>query len=223
MKLTHLVTFEGTIHCITGLAIRGMNNEINIGGADSEVIKNPLTGEPYIPGSSIKGKMRSQLERKHGMYNKHGEQDDSKPCQCGRPNCLTCTIFGAHMNPGAKSAPTRIIVRDATLSEATRKQIESLPLENGSYLEVKAENMIKRSSGTAESPRFMERVPAGAEFDFEIILQIFKGDNLEKMCDYVEEGLRLVEQSYLGGSGSRGYGKVEFDYGEPDIRAIEEV
>lgn len=225
MKLTHLVTFEGTIRCITGLAIRGMNNEINIGGADSEVIKNPLTGEPYIPGSSIKGKMRSQLERKHGMYDKNGNTDNSKPCQCGKTDCPTCTIFGAHMNPDAKSAPTRIIVRDATLSEATRKQIESLPLENGSYLEVKAENMIKRDSGIAakKALRFMERVPAGAEFDFEIILQIFEGDNLEKMCDYVKEGLRLVEQSYLGGSGSRGYGKVEFDYGEPDIRAIEEV
>lgn len=223
MKLTHLITFKGTLRCITGLAIRGMNNDINIGGADSEVIKNPLTGEPYIPGSSIKGKIRSQLERKYGMYNRHGDMDSSKPCQCGRSDCLTCTIFGAHNNPGAKSAPTRIIVRDAPLSEKTRCQIESMPLENGSYLEVKAENMIKRDSGAAESPRFMERVPAGAEFDFEIVLQIFEGDDQEAMCDYIEEGMRLVEQSYLGGSGSRGYGKVEFNYGEPIVCSIREV
>lgn len=223
MKLTHIVTFQGTIKCLTGLAIKGMNNEMNIGGADSEVIKNPLTGEPYIPGSSLKGKMRSQLERKYGMRTKYDEQEFSKPCGCGKTTCPICKIFGAHMNPNAKSAPTRIIVRDANLSEKTRKQIEELPLESGSYLEVKAENLIKRDSGTAESPRFMERVPAGAEFDFEIILQVFENDDVQKLCNYVEEALRLVEASYLGGSGSRGYGKVAFDYGEPDIKTIEKV
>lgn len=223
MKLTHIVTFQGTIKCLTGLAIKGMNNEMNIGGADSEVIKNPLTGEPYIPGSSIKGKMRSQLERKHGIKNQNGTPEFREPCGCGKTTCPICTIFGAHKNSKAKSAPTRIIVRDANLSERTRKQIEELPLESGSYLEVKAENLIKRDSGTAESPRFMERVPAGAEFDFEIILQVFENDDVQKLCDYVEEGLRLVEASYLGGSGSRGYGKVAFDYGEPDIKTIEKV
>lgn len=212
MKLIKMVTVKGTIKCVTGLAIRGMNSELSIGGADSEVVKNPLTGEPYIPGSSLKGKIRSQLERINGMKDRRQTPINDKPCGCGQKSCLICTIFGAHMNPGAQSAPTRIIVRDCVMTDAFRKVIDELPAERGSYLEVKAENMIKRNTGTAEAPRFMERVPAGAEFTLEIVLQIFQGDDEQRMLEYVKEGLSLVEQSYLGGSGSRGYGQVKFTY-----------
>lgn len=212
MKLIKMVTVKGTIKCVTGLAIRGMNSELSIGGADSEVVKNPLTGEPYIPGSSLKGKIRSQLERINGMKDRRQTPINDKPCGCGQKSCPICTIFGAHMNPGAQSAPTRIIVRDCVMTDAFRKVIDELPAERGSYLEVKAENMIKRNTGTAEAPRFMERVPAGAEFTLEIVLQIFQGDDEQRMLEYVKEGLSLVEQSYLGGSGSRGYGQVKFTY-----------
>ncbi|MCD7882599.1 MAG: type III-A CRISPR-associated RAMP protein Csm3, partial [Lachnospiraceae bacterium] len=173
MKLKKICMYEGTVRLLTGLAIRGANNELSIGGADSEVIKNPVTGEPYIPGSSLKGKMRSQLERRDGAKNKRGEQEISKPCGCGR--CTICRLFGAHMNPGAASAPTRIIVRDCVLTDEARGIIDAMPIESGSYLEVKAENLIKRDSGTAESPRFMERVPAGLSFGTQIILQVFEG------------------------------------------------
>ncbi len=209
MKLKKICVYNGTIELVTGLAIRGASNEINIGGADSEVIKNPITGEPYIPGSSIKGKLRSQLERRDGMRNRRGETEISKPCGCGR--CNICKLFGAHMNPGAASAPTRIIVRDCALTEASREIIASMPIESGNYLEVKAENLIKRDSGTAESPRFMERVPAGFSFNMQILVQIFEGDNEDELKGLVEDGLRLVELSYLGGSGSRGYGQVKFE------------
>lgn len=209
MKLKKICVYTGTIELVTGLAIRGASNELNIGGADSEVIKNPITGEPYIPGSSLKGKMRSQLERRDGAKNRRGEPEISKPCGCG--TCTICKLFGAHMNPGASSAPTRIIVRDCVLTEASRKIIADMPIESGSYLEVKAENLIKRDSGTAESPRFMERVHAGLSFDMQIIIQIFEGDDEAELKGYVEDGLKLVELSYLGGSGSRGYGQVKFD------------
>lgn len=74
MKLKKIISFDGTIDCLTGIAIRGMENDLGIGGADSEVTKNPLTGEPYLPGSSLKGKMRSQLERKYGAR-KAGRRD----------------------------------------------------------------------------------------------------------------------------------------------------
>ena len=116
------------------------------------------------------------------------------------------------MYPEAGSAPTRIIVRDCVFTPEFREQLQNLPLERGSYLELKAENMINREKGLAESPRFMERVPAGAEFTLDIVLQIFEGDDEAALTDYVKEGLALVEQSYLGGSGSRGYGQVKFDY-----------
>lgn len=111
--------------------------------------------------------------------------------------------FGAHKKQNAKSAPTRIIVRDAMLSEESKEMIKSLPLANRSYVERKVENIIKRDIGTADSPRTIERVPAGMSFDFEIILRIFEGDEEGKLLAFVKEGLEAVESSYLGGSGSR--------------------
>lgn len=218
MKLQKICKYEGKITLITGLAIRGASNELNIGGADSEVVKNPVTGEPYIPGSSIKGKMRSQLEKVRGMKDKRGNEEKVKPCGCG--DCPICLLFGAHMNPGARTAPTRMIVRDAMLTEESREKIQEMPVESGNYLEIKAENLIKRDSGTAEAPRFMERVPAGLEFGLEILLQIYEKDKEEEMKAYIEKALRLVENSYLGGSGSRGYGQVKFsgDWKEIGVR-----
>lgn len=212
MKLIKVVTISGQIECKTGLCIKGVNNDLNIGGADSEVIKNPLTGYPYIPGSSIKGKMRSQLEKKFGMKRKNGEAIFDKPCGCGNKKCKICTVFGAHMNPGALSAPVRIIVRDANLSEETKAFLKNREFEKANFLEVKGENIINRKTGTADSPRFIERVPAGAKFDFKILLQIFEGDNEDELVAFVEEGLAQIENSYLGGSGSRGYGEVIFTY-----------
>lgn len=208
MKLKKVVTISGQIECKTGLCIKGSNSDLNIGGADSEVIKNPLTGHPYIPGSSIKGKMRSQLEKKYDIKPKK----EGQPCGCGQKNCMICTVFGAHMNTKALSAPVRIIVRDANLSKETVDLLKNREFEKANFLEIKGENSINRKSGTAESPRFIERVPAGAKFDFKILLQIFEGDNEDELVAFVEEGLAQIEDSYLGGSGSRGYGEVVFTY-----------
>ena len=215
MILRKICVYEGTIKLLTGLAIRGASNELNIGGADSEVIKNPINGEPYIPGSSLKGKMRSQLEKTKKNRNKEGKEERSKPCGCG--TCMVCKLFGAHMNSDAPSAPTRMIVRDAVLTDASRRVIEEFPLESGSYLELKTENLIKRDTGTADSPRSTERVPAGMEFHTEILLQVFQGDDETDMKQTIEKALQLVELSYLGGSGSRGYGQVKFEGEWKDI------
>lgn len=212
MKLKKILSFDGTVECKTGIAIKGAGADMGIGGADSEVIKNPLTNEPYLPGSSLKGKMRSQLEHKYGAKRKDGSPEDRNPCMCGKKSCPICTVFGAHFNPGAESAPTRIMIRDCTMTEDFRQKIRELPLERGNYLEVKGENIIDRSRGTASNPRFIERVPAGAMFELHIKLQIFEGDDEQKLRALVEEGLHLVESSYLGGSGSRGYGQVKFEY-----------
>lgn len=208
MKLLKILTISGKIECITGLSIKGSNSDLNIGGADSEVIKNPLTGMPYIPGSSIKGKMRSQLEKIYGSKPKK----EGQPCGCGNKNCNICKVFGAHMNPNAESAPVRIIVRDANLSQETLEQIKNKDFKDGNFLEVKSENSINRKSGTAEAPRFIERVPAGTKFDFKILLQIFEGDNEDELLSFVKKGLSQIENSYLGNSGSRGYGEVKFEY-----------
>lgn len=208
MKLVKIISFTGTIHCETGISIRSLD-DIAIGGKDSEVIKDPLTGEPYLPGSSLKGKMRSSLERRLGKVN---ERNPKWPCGCGRRDCVVCTLFGAHMNMAPQCGPTRLIVRDAPMTPAFRQMVADRPTERGSYLETKAENIIDRTTGMADKPRFFERVPAGASFELDIELQVFESDDEAKLVANVEEALRLVEKTYLGSSGSRGYGKVRFEY-----------
>jgi CRISPR-associated protein Csm3 len=209
VKLKKIVKFEGKIVCLTGLCIGGTNNDINIGGLDKEVIKNPVTNEPYIPGSSLKGKMRSQLEKIKGIQGK-------TPCGCGRYECDVCLIFGSHSKPGAASDPTRIIVRDAKLSDESKMLYHNLPAEKVRYTESKVENLIDRPAGMAH-PRTNERVPEGAKFDMEILLQIYDRDDEDRLKNAVRKALELVELSYLGGSGTRGYGKVRFDYEEGEI------
>lgn len=208
MKLKEIVTFTGKIICISGLCIGGSSNSLEIGGIDREVIKNPITKEPYIPGSSIKGKMRSELEKRYGALKRDRDKSlistEKEPCGCGRKSCLICKIFGAHKYPGAPSAPTRIIVRDAVLS----KEDNDLPI----VLERKTENIIHRNSDTADAPRTIERVPGGTVFDFSIVLRIFEDDDKDELINKVEEGLELLKKSYLGGCGSRGYGHIDIKY-----------
>lgn len=215
MKLLKTVKYVGEMELLSGLAIKGSNNDLNIGGADSEVIKNPITKMPYIPGSSLKGKMRSLLELKYGKTGDgriNGQTiKGNTPCNCGHRDCFVCVIFGAHMKPEKlSSAPTRIIVRDCNLTDESMSMIRNLPLDSGDFLELKPENIIDRINGKSVSPRFIERVPAGLKFTVNIVLQIFEGDDEEDMKSKVNEGLRLLEESYLGSSGSRGYGHVRF-------------
>ena len=211
-KLIKTEILKGDIRLISGLMIGGSNAEIRIGGVDHEVVKHPLTDEPYIPGSSLKGKMRSLLESKYGRKGRDGkESKNGEPCQCG--TCDICKLFGAHKNTNSRVAPPRLIFRDCGLSEESREWIKDQPLERKSYYEIKAENSVDRISGTASNPRMMERVSAGMKFAFELVLQIFSED--EKDCDklkkMVTEGLQMMENSYLGGRGSAGNGQIVFE------------
>ena len=209
MKLKSIETITGTIRILTGLHVGGNKDNIEIGGMDQPIIKNPLNGEPYIPGSSIKGKMRSLIElglfagREQTMdYLKKGE-----PCGCGQTDCVVCRIFGSSSSKNRSDdlGPTRIIVRDAYLTSEFREKFESgeLPMEE------KYENTIHRIKGVAEHPRPLERVPAGVEFELNISFKVFDNDP-EDLIDYVFKGLRFIELDALGGHSSRGCGQVEF-------------
>ena len=209
MKLEKIETITGTIRVLTGLHIGGNKDNIEIGGIDQPIIKNPLNGEPYIPGSSIKGKMRSLIElglfagREQTMeYLKKGG-----PCGCGETDCVVCRIFGSSSSENRSDdlGPTRIIVRDAYLTEEFRKKFDlgELPMEE------KYENTIHRIKGVAEHPRPLERVPAGVEFKLNISFKVFDNDP-EDLIDYVFKGLRLIELDAIGGHSSRGCGQVEF-------------
>ncbi|HLW33098.1 MAG TPA: type III-A CRISPR-associated RAMP protein Csm3 [Aequorivita sp.] len=213
MVLKEIRLVKGVISLESGLHIGGSSDALEIGGVDNEVVKHPITGEPYIPGSSLKGRMRSLLERKLGKIDSKGN-----PCNCGRRDCDICLLFGAHKRADSKAAPPRLLFRDAKLTEQTRDKFKKFIASKGkSYLEIKAENTIDRKSGAAIHPRFIERVPAGAKFDFEIAIQVFDQDNIDELLQTVKDGLNLVENTYLGGSGSRGYGKVKFDFSVESI------
>jgi CRISPR-associated protein Csm3 len=210
-------TIRGTIFCETGLRIGGSTENIEIGGLENTIIRHPLTSEPYIPGSSLKGKIRSLLEYRHDRRDRNGQpkgrgsDDNGEPCECG--NCLVCRVFGPHKNTRHNQGPTRALFRDATLTEQSRVDLATAQTSKGvMFTEIKTENMINRNIGMAEHPRTQERVPAGTSFAFEISVRIFDDDAEAEILGLLDQGLHLLQQDYLGASGSRGYGKVQLDY-----------
>ena len=220
LKLEKYITISGIIKCKTGLRIGGSKEDIDIGGLDNPILRDPVDKMPYIPGSSLKGKMRSVLEYKYDRVGWHidrnsGElrqdKNSGQPCGCGEDldKCPVCKIFGPHKNTRHKLGPTRIIVRDAIITDESQSELEKLAHEGLQYAEVKIENTINRATNTAGDPRQMERVPKNTEFDLNISLRVFRNDDDKTMVKYIQEALTLLQKDYLGGSGTRGYGWVE--------------
>ena len=228
LKLLGAVRISGTAVVETGLMIGGTDT-FGIGGIDKQVVKDPLRqSRPYIPGSSLKGKMRSLLELEQGIQIvekkvKGKTQREAGPCKCGTKECPICVVFGpgdAAKNPGI--GPTRLVVRDAALKVCETPPNEAFRFfqTTGRWVDIKTENAINRAEGTAQNPRTFERVPAGMEFLVEMVYRVFDVDDgdggpdggkrdLDNLAQ-VEHGLELVQQDYLGASGSRGYGRVTF-------------
>lgn len=221
MRIKEIRKITGEIELLTAMHIGGSKDDLQIGGVDNKVIKDPVSGEAYIPGSSLKGKMRSQKEKILGAKKRDGTSDDRNPCGCGE--CNICKVFGAHKNTESKVAPSRLIVRDAYFTEETRRLFEQFADSNRDFYEEKPENLINRKTGTAEHPRFTERVPKGSKFGLELLINVYDVDNGDELEKFVKESLVLVEESYLGGSGSRGYGKVRFNNLKTDIIKFEKV
>lgn len=213
MRLETVRTIRGQIHVMTGLHIGASNENIEIAGLDNPIIKDPLPGShaPYIPGSSLKGKLRSLIEIKDGRFVTQGRAKGN-PCDCGQKACPVCAVFGTSAaNRPDDLGPTRIVVRDAHLSQ--KKDGEALSwserFKSGELpMEIKYENAINRITGVA-NPRPLERVPAGVEFDFNISFKVFEGDP-ESYFTTLLRGMRLLEMDALGGSGSRGCGQIRF-------------
>lgn len=210
MRRTGIHTISFVARCESGLHIGGSQDELVIGGSDNPVIKNPTNGRPYIPGSSLKGKMRAETEKQLG---KSGGRDGDRPCGCASESCAVCRLFGAHMNTRGTLGPSRIIVRDGRLRSQSGWQIEN-----------KTENVINRKTGAAQHPRTNERVAEGTEFDLRIVLQVFDMDARFSYDDLrgkrhcgdaalqavVADGLKLVQLTGVGGGTSRGSGAVSF-------------
>lgn len=181
LRITNRVIMQIEVKVLTGIHIGGNKEIYGIGGIDNPVIKNPLNNQPIIPGSSLKGKIKSLLSL-------GGENVDK--------------IFGSD-----KEALTRGIFRDLVLSKESAEFLES-KLGFGTYTEAKTENTIDPKTGKAVNPRITERVPAGVKFTGEIIINAYNSENIQLMIQQLKRGFQLLEMNYLGGSGTRGYGKV---------------
>ena len=214
-QLTAITTITATLELVTGLRIGAGDSEMHIGGVDNTVIKHPHTQSPYIPGSSLKGKMRSLLEWRSGAVKEEalGWKDFEKASgatQAEVKRILQLFGISGDAKLGVEQmntiGPTRISFWDCNLNHEWEKQIRA---DNFALTEVKSENRINRISGVAEHPRQTERVPAGAQFDFRLSIKKLAGDGDELMVT-VLQGLKLLELDSVGGSGSRGYGKVRF-------------
>jgi len=217
MKLKNINQIKGKIELISGLHIGAGDSEMHIGGTDNSVVMNPHTREPYIPGSSLKGKIRSLLEMRSGLLDARKGTPLGTDCLQNlsgnkRVEALNLLrlfgISGAEGDAAKEVGPTRASFADCPLSEASRARISA---NNLSMTEIKAETAIDRIQGTAKggSLRFTERVVAGMFFDFSITLKVMEGD--DDLQDYLLQGLKLLELDALGGSGSRGYGRVRFE------------
>ncbi|MEY8380839.1 type III-A CRISPR-associated RAMP protein Csm3 [Ileibacterium valens] len=189
----------------SGLHIGGGSDVFDIGGADSTVIKNPINQQPFIPGSSLKGKIRALLTYRD--YTLTGQGDNLKMTM-NDPDVLSIFAPVEEDAQDNRILITRGIFRDAVLTEESAEELQKY-LGTGVFTEVKAENSIDPLKGKAANPRFIERVPAGAKFEGQILLQIFDGDPEEKMKAAIIDGLKMLENSYVGGSGTRGYGRIE--------------
>jgi len=232
IKLQKIIELKGRLILESNLHIGSGNMDMHIGGTDNPIIKHPHTLEPYIPGSSIKGKVRSLMELSSGVaqlaYSKNSasgglaslatlKQASSEQAKAEVADILKIFGFSGSDKSGndedaqltGELGPTRVAFADCYLNkEWKEKAIENLwPLA----IE-KSETAIDRITGTAKngSLRITEMVPAGAEFDFKLSFKVFC-DQDKKLFDKLKKGLELLVKDAIGGSGSRGYGRIRFE------------
>jgi len=206
-----ILTLNGQIELLSGLHIGGGDDTMKIGGVDNQVIKDINSGNPYIPGSSLKGKMRSLLEWDIGVVG----IGDGKPFGS---HLMNNAIFGDGNKKNQAENLIRIFGDSNSKSDGkygiTRINVSDCKLipTNLKTSEAKYENVIDRQKGTAEHPRQTERVPSGVKFAYSIKIKILdEHDKEDEFKAIIKRGLELIENDYLGGNGSRGYGRVSFD------------
>ena len=204
-RLVKKLRISTTIELISGLHIGGNSASVEIGGIDNEVIKIATKrNQPYIPGSSLKGKMRCLLEQISGSKEVGGNPDVNKLFGF-------CPKDDKKDSASDKSLVTRLIVRDSYLTQESivllKECGDNLDMP---YTENKYENSIDRVTGKASNPRQTERIPAGVSFDVEFVINVWESDQADDLLALLKKGIKALENDYLGGSGSRGYGQVKF-------------
>ncbi len=201
---TEPIIIKGDLKVLTGLRIGAGKDTSKIGGIDLSVVKDK-EGFPYIPGSSIKGKLRSLLEQKYGITHvaKWSSSDENEK--------KIAFVFGSEGKD--RETPIVAIFRDVKLKNKGDYLVDG-EIDYDSLYEVKKETAIDRITGTAKkgSLRTLERVRPGAIFEVEIVVKDIKYDkgfSKDTALELLKEGFELLANDYLGGSGTRGYGKVD--------------
>lgn len=223
-KLLGKIVISGKIEALTGLHVGGSSTGMEIGGVDNVVVRDSVTSRPYIPGSSLKGSLRSLMERSEDKeFNNRVGNSWIHMCKDLKSfeKCSICRVFGvtadsikipetAEGKEAIEKMPslTRFLVRDALMTQKTAEDLEKADTDL-LYTDVKTEVVIDRITSQA-TPRQIERVPAGSKFDFGMVFNVFVKDDPE-FLKYVFQAMTLLEDDYLGGQGSRGYGKIKFD------------
>ncbi len=178
-KQIHLrgrIILTGDVKTLTGLRIGGSAGALAIGGIDLPVIRNSRNQQPYIPGSSLKGKMRSLAEKMtaaplnrsiNGVYihvaggDKNQFKDIEEYKKVGKAQYDRYWVNPLFGVPGEIEfeidAPTRLLVRDVALSEESVIELNEARTELP-FSEIKTEVAIDRITSAA-TPRQVERVP----------------------------------------------------------------
>lgn len=185
----------------TGLHIGSSSDFAPIGAVDSPFIRDPVSRLPMIPGSSLKGKMRTLLAKNRDDIGEGGTI--SEPADDEQ---VVSRLFGFSSNQS--SSPARLQFSDAFMEQKCVDQYKTMDMDTY-FGEVKFENTISRMSGAA-NPRQIERVPAGMRFVFHLIYNIENQEEFQEDMEVLADGFRLLQADYLGGHGSRGYGRVHF-------------
>ncbi len=214
---------DALLECETGLHIGAGRESVEIGGLDGPVLKHPHTQEPYIPGSSLKGKLRCLLEWSFGVA---GSLPYGSEPETDYPDHPVLRLFGTTSKKW-RLGPTRLLVRDSFLD---RDWADSVLSRGLNLTEEKTEVVIDRLQGKAAErigPRTMERVPAGARFRVALLVREYDtgddgGAKDRRAIEWLVTALKLLEHDALGGSGSRGYGRIRFAELSLDGRSIQQ-
>lgn len=199
-KLEKRIIISGTLEALTPLHIGSGKPEVEIGGVEMPVLTDPKD-QPYIPGSSLKGRVRAETEsiaRKKGLEVCKPPQVDN---MCGSTKdsidklCVCCRIFGT---AGRRiSFASKVKFRDA------------YPLDRVKALLERTGIAIDRETGTVARGALynIQAVPAGTKFGLEIVGENLSDDELKLL----KSALKSVEDSALGGSSTRGFGKIKIN------------
>jgi CRISPR-associated protein Csm3 len=194
------IRITGTIEVKTGLHIGGDNSFSAIGAIDSPVVRDPRTRQPIIPGSSLKGKMRSLLARDKGSP--LAEKSEGFANDCPEISRLFGSMVKGSDASGEGLQISRLQFADCFLIMNREKPLPQV-------FENKFENTIDRLTSVA-NPRQIERVVRGAEFRLDIVYNVEDPEQLEEDFANIRTAFNLLENDYLGGGGTRGNGRVLF-------------